>query len=148
MAQYEMEMRNEKRNKLLTTQDEPMPLYVKPQLPPPQTEPEELTVNENNNNASSPNNNTVNSTTGGNNGNGTGNVTGNGNGIGTATDVQNIKVEPDLLLTRSSTGTLADDDESSNSEYYLADLRKRKHSVEQSLALTTTNRGKESAACS
>lgn len=154
MAQYELEMRNEKKNKLsLSTppvahqppqQDEPVALYAKSHLQPPQTEPEELTVNETNNNSSTAaNNNTINST--------------NNNSIN-STDVQNIKVEPDLPVQRSSSGVIAtvattavndDDEDSSNSEYFLADLRKRKHStsaIEQTLALTTKKEA--STACS
>lgn len=72
-----------------------------------------------------------------------------------SSDVQNIKVEPDLLQ-RSGSGVIAtvttavddDEDDSSNSGYFLADLRKRKHSpssISETLALTTK---KESAACS
>lgn len=152
MAQYELEMRNEKKSKVsLPTppaahqpQDEPVALYAKSHLPPPQTEPEELTVNETNNNSSTTaNNNTINSSST------------NNNSI-SSSDVQNIKVEPDLVQ-RSGSGVIAtvattavndDDEDSSNSEYFLADLRKRKHStsaIEQTLALTTK---KESTACS
>lgn len=50
MAQYEMEMRNEKKNKMSPPQDEPISFYGKSILPPPQSEPEPLTVKENNNN--------------------------------------------------------------------------------------------------
>lgn len=155
MAQYELEMRNEKKNKLTLptppaahqqreqpSDDQPVALYTKNHLPPPQTEPEELTVNETNNNSSATaNNNTISSTN-------------------NSPDVQ-IKVEPDVLQ-RNSSGVIAtvaskgvnddDDDEndSSNSEkYFLADLRKRKHSastIEQTLALTTKKEA--STACS
>lgn len=71
-----------------------------------------------------------------------------------SSEVQNIKVEPDLVQ-RSGGGVIAtvttavdEEDDSSNSEYFLADLRKRKHSpssIEQTLSLTTK---KESTACS
>lgn len=152
MAQYELEMRNEKKHKVSLptppaahqqreqSEDQPVALYAKSHLPPPQTEPEELTVNETNNNSSATaNNNTISSTN-------------------NSAEVQ-IKVEPDIIQ-RNSSGVIAtvaatgvnDDDEedSSNSEkYFLADLRKRKHStsaIEQTLALTTKKEA--STACS
>lgn len=79
----------------------------------------------------------------------------NNNNINSS-EVQNIKVEPDLVQ-RSGSGVIAtvttavneDEDDSSNSEYFLADLRKRKHSssaIEQTLALTTKKEA--STACS
>lgn len=150
MAQYELEMRNEKKHKLSLptppaahqqkdqSDDKPVPLYAKGHLQPPQTEPEELTTNETNNNSSATaNNNTISNHT---------------------TDVQ-IKVEPDVVQ-RNSGGVMAtvatagvnDDEEedSSNSEkYFLADLRKRKHSnstIEQTLALSSKKEA--STACS
>lgn len=149
MAQYELEMRNEKKNKLSLPapqahqpDDQPIALYAKSHMPP-QTEPEELTVNETNNNSTTTaNNNTISST--------------NNNSI-SSSNVQNIKVEPDLVQRGSgviatvATTAVNDDDDDSNSDYYI-DMRKRKHStssIEQTLALTTTNRGKEtSTACS
>lgn len=164
MAQYEMEMRNEKKNKMSPTQDEPMPFYGKSVLPPPQIEPEPLTVKENNNNTNTTNHNTTNNNNNSANSNNNNNnntataknnnsVANNNNTITNCSDViQNIKIEPDTLpLTRNNDSI--EDDEDSNSEYYLADLRKRKHStssmVEQSIALTTASRVKEaSAACS
>lgn len=165
MAQYELEMRNEKKSKMSMStpppahqpQDEPVALFVKRELPPPQTEPEELTVNETNNNSSTTaNNNTINSSNISTNSNSNGS---SNNSINSSSDVQNIKVEPDLVQ-RGGSGVIAtvattavndddDDDDSSNSEYFLADLRKRKHStsaIEQTLALTTKKEA--STACS
>lgn len=65
MAQYELEMRNEKKNKPTppaahqANDDQPIALYNKSHLPP-QTEPEELTVNETNNNSSTAANHNIN----------------------------------------------------------------------------------------